>query len=118
MVSKTSFSTEARTYQPQIGSFQAPTLSYQDYETSNQKYIVDSEQGLLVNTDWVSEDYNEIFKQLLVSDEVYWVQDESTGSVTPITINTESITFKTGVVDKVIQYTFEFLYGKAYKLIL
>jgi hypothetical protein len=118
MVSKTSFSTEARTYQPQIGSFQATTLSYQDYETSNQKYIVDSEQGLLVNTDWVSEDYNEIFKQLLVSEEVYWVQDEANGSVTPITINTESITFKTGVVDKVIQYTFEFLYGKAYKLIL
>jgi hypothetical protein len=46
------------------------------------------------------------------------VQDESTGSVTPITINTESITFKTGVVDKVIQYGFEFLYGKAYKLIM
>ena len=118
MVSKTSFSTEARTYQPQIGSFQSPTLSYQDYETSNQKYIVDSEQGLQVNTDWISEDYNDIFKQLLVSEEVYWVQDESTGAVTPITINTESITFKTGVVDKVIQYGFEFLYGKAYKLIM
>jgi len=117
MVSKTSFSTEARTYQPQIGSFQASTLSYQDYETSNQKYIVDSEQGLLVNTDWISEDYNDIFKQLLVSEEIYWVQDESNGVVTPITINTESITFKTGVVDKVIQYGFEFLYGKAYKLI-
>jgi hypothetical protein len=118
MVSRTSFKTEQRTYQPQIGSFQASTLSYQDYETSNQKYIVDSEQGLQVNTDWVSEDYNEIFKQLLVSEEVYWVQDESTGSVTPITINTESLIFKTGVVDKTIQYGFEFLYGKAYKLIL
>ena len=118
MVSRTSFKTEQRTYQPQIGSFQAPTLSYQDYETSNQKYIVDSEQGLQVNTDWISEDYNDIFKQLLVSEEVYWVQDESTGSVTPITISTESITFKTGVVDKTIQYGFEFLYGKAYKLIM
>jgi hypothetical protein len=55
---------------------------------------------------------------LLVSDEVYWVQDETTNRLTPITINTESITFKTGVVDKVIQYAFDFEYGKAYKLIL
>jgi hypothetical protein len=118
MVSRTGFKTTARTYQPQIGSFQSTTLTYQDYETSNQKYIVDSEQTLQVNTDWVSEDYNDIFKQLLVSEEVYWVQDETNGVLTPITINTESITFKTGVVDKTIQYSFEFLYGKAYKLIL
>lgn len=118
MVSRTSFSTEARTYQPQIGSWESPTLFYNDYETSNQKYVVDSKQALTVNTDWISEDYNDIIKQLLVSDEIYWVQDESTNRLTPITINTESITFKTGVVDKVIQYAFEFEYGKAYKLIL
>jgi hypothetical protein len=118
MVSRTSFSTEARTYQPQIGSWESPTLFYNDYETSNQKYVVDSKQALSVNTDWVSQDYNDIFKQLLVSDEVYWVQDETTNRLTPITINTESITFKTGVVDKVIQYAFDFEYGKAYKLIL
>ena len=118
MVSRTSFSTEARTYQPQIGSFESPTLFYNDYETSNQKYVVDSKQGLSVNTDWVDESYNDIFKQLLVSDEVYWVQNETTGTLTPITINTESVTFKTGVVDKVIQYAFDFEFGKAYKLIL
>ena len=41
-----------------------------------------------------------------------------TGRVTPITIATESVTFKTGVVDKTIQYGFEFDLGQGYKLLL
>lgn len=118
MVSRTSFSTQAKTYQPQIGSWQASQLTYESYETSNQKYVVDSKQSLTVNTDWVSEEYNDLFKQLLVSDEVYWMRSEADGGLLPITINTENVLFKTGVVDKVIQYQFDFLFGQGYKLIL
>ena len=81
-------------------------------------YIADSTQTIMVNTDWVDDAYNEIFKQLLVSDEIYWIYDEAVGDLRPITIRTDSITFKTGVVDKVIQYAFEFNWGQAYKLII
>jgi hypothetical protein len=49
---------------------------------------------------------------------MYWIQNESSAVLTPITIATDSIVFKTGVVDKVIQYSFEFNYGQGYKLIL
>jgi hypothetical protein len=118
MVSRTSFNTEARTYQPQLGSWNGSTLSYEKWETSNQKFVVDSKQSLNVNTDWVSEDYNEIFKQLLVSDEVYWLRNSDESDLFPITINTTSVVFKTGVNDKIIQYGFEFLFGQGYKLIL
>jgi hypothetical protein len=118
MVNRQSFNTERRTYQPQLGSWQSPTLAYNNYDSSVLNYIADSKQAISVNTDWVDEAYNEIFKQLLVSDEVYWIYDEATGDLRPITISTSSITFKTGVVDKVIQYAFDFNFGQAYKLII
>jgi hypothetical protein len=118
MVSKQSFNTERRVYQPQLGSWQGTSLSYQNYDSSVLNYISDSKQAISVQTDWVSEDYNDIFKQLLVSDEIYWIYDEANGDLRPITINTQSITFKTGVVDKVIQYGFDFNFGQAYKLII
>ena len=117
MVSRESFSTTKRTYQPQVGSWDSSTLSYNQYDSSVENYVSDSNQTLQVNTDWVSEDYNEIFKQLLVSDEIYWIYN-SNGDIKPLAIKTSNIQFKTGVVDKLIRYTFDFDLGQNYKLIL
>ena len=116
MVNRQSFSTDKRSYQPQLGQWNAPTLTYNQYDSSNLNYIVDSKQSIQVNTDWISESYNDIFKQLLVSEEIYWVK--SATDLLPLTISTNNVTFKTGVVDKVIQYTFDFDFGQGYKLIL
>lgn len=118
MVSRQSFTTERKTYQPQLGTWESSTLSYQNYDTANTAYIVDSKQGLSVNTFWLPESYNDILKQLLVSDEIYWIYNESTGALRPMSIVSNNILFKTGVVDKLIQYQFEFQYGQPYKLIL
>lgn len=118
MISRQSFQSEKRTYQPQLGSWDAPSLSYNQFDSSTLNYIADSKQAISVNTDWISEDYNELLKQLMVSDEIYWIYDEGNGDLRPITIVTNSIGFKTGVVDKVIQYAFDFNFGQAYKLII
>ena len=138
MVNRQGFSSTKRTYQPQLGTWQGTSLSYQDYESSTLNYISDSKQTLSVNTPYINEDYNEIWKQLLVSDEIYWVygQDSegegfnngfsngfaagvtTTEVVRPITIRTDSTVFKTGVNDKLIQYQFDFDWGQAYKLII
>jgi hypothetical protein len=118
MVSKQSFETEKRTYQPQLGTWESSTLSYQPYDTANQAYIVDSKQAISVNSNWLPESYNDILKQLLVSDEIYWVYDETNNKVRPLTIVTQNIVFKTGVVDKLIQYQFDFQFGQPYKLIM
>jgi hypothetical protein len=118
MVNKQSFNTTTRGYQPQLGTWTGTSLQYDSADSSNLNYIVDSKQAIVVNTDWIPEAYNDIIKQILVSEEIYWIKDESSTTLTPITIATDSITFKTGVVDKVIQYSFEFNYGQGYKLIL
>jgi len=118
MVNRKSFQTEKKTYQPQLGSWEGSTLSYQNYDSGILNYVVDSKQSIQVNSFWIPEDYNEILKQLLVSDEIYWVYDEAQALVRPLTIATQNITFKTGVNDHLIQYQFDFNYGQAYKLIL
>ena len=118
MVNRQSFTTERRTYQPQLGSWEGSSLSYNTYDSSNLNYIVDSKQAISVNSYWLPEEYNDILKELLVSDEIYWVYDEPNDDVRPITIATQNIVFKTGVVDGLIQYQFDFNYGQAYKLII
>jgi len=116
MVNRKSMDSTKRTYQPQLGSWQGRTLSYNEYDSQTLNYIVDSKQNIIVNSNWLSEDYNDILKQLLVSNEIYW--DLGNDEVKPLTIITSNIQFKTGVVDKLIQYSFEFQYGQGYKLII
>jgi hypothetical protein len=116
--SATTFGTAQKVYQPQIGSWTSSTLSYQKYETAIRNYTVDDNQTLTVNTQFIPQDYNDIIKQMLVSDEIYWVYDEANDLVRPLSIINNSIKFKTGVVDKLIQYTFTFNFGQPYKLII
>jgi hypothetical protein len=118
MISKQSFSTDRKSYQPQLGTWESSTLSYQKYDSGNLAYIVDDKQMISVNTYWLPENYNDILKQLLVSDEIYWVYDETNNLVKPLSITTQNIVFKTGVVDKLIQYQFDFQFGQPYKLIM
>jgi hypothetical protein len=118
LVNRQSFTTTNRSYQPQLGSWESNTLGYNNYDSSNLNYVVDSSQQISVNSGYLTEQYNEIFKQLLVSEEIYWVYDEDNNDLRPITIATQNITFRTGVVDKLIQYQFDFQWGQGYKLIL
>ena len=118
MVNRQSFQTERRTYQPQLGSWEGSSLSYNRYDSSNLNYIVDSKQAISVNSYWLPEEYNDVLKELLVSDEIYWVYDEPNAYVRPLTIATQNVVFKTGVIDGLIQYQFDVNFGQAYKLII
>ena len=118
MINTKNFMVNRSLYSPQIGTWEGSSLSYNRYDSNTLNYMVDTKENIQVNTNWVDEAYNEIFKQLLVSDEIYWVYDEANNYVRPITIATSNLTFKTGVVDKVIQYSFEFAYGQTYKLVI
>jgi hypothetical protein len=117
LVNRQGFQSTKRTYQPQLGSWQSTGLSYNNYDSSTLNYLSDSKQTLSVNTDYLTDSYNDIFKQLLVSDEIYWVYNEP-NDLRPITITTNNIVFKTGVNDKLVQYQFDFDWGQAYKLII
>ena len=111
------FNTEQRLYQPQLGTWSSQTLTYSKFQTRQQRYIVDATEVLSVNTDYIEEGYNNLFKQLLVSDEIYWITDNE-GTVRPLTIQTNTLQFKTHVNTKLIQYTIVFDIGQPFKLII
>lgn len=125
MINRKSFNTTRRTYQPQLGTFQARELTYNEWDSQTLNYITDSSQKIVCNTNWLDEWWNEIIKQLLVSDEIYWVYegetptyDSTSWTYKPLTISTQTLQFKTGVNDHLIQYAFEFDFGQGYKLII
>jgi hypothetical protein len=129
------FTTEERLYQPELLGWNRSQFVIDNYETNQQRYIVDANQTLIVNSGWIEEGYNNILKQLLVSDTIDWIYDQTqiltspggnpyTGSVVldaqnslPLTMKTSNLEFKTHTNNKLIQYTLEFFIGQPYKFI-
>jgi hypothetical protein len=118
--SNKSFETQTRTYQPQVGTWDSFQLTYDEYQTKYERYVVDANEMLEVNSDWLEEGYNNLIKQMMVSNEIYWLDGDafytSTGRIIPLTIKTNEILFKTHVNNKLIQYSFVFNLGQPYKL--
>jgi hypothetical protein len=116
-VSKKKFQTDQKVYQPQLGNWNDANLSYDTYKARTERYVVDSQETLMLNSDWLDEKWNELLKQLLVTDEIYYY-DNDFADWRPMTVNTSQLDFKTRANDKLIQYTLEFAIGQPYKLIL
>lgn len=124
LVSRTSFNVDTKTYKQDALTRRG--LSY-DVGKGDTAYYTDGVQTILVNTDYISEDFNEFFKQMMVSDEIYLVNPATEdvyygqyldASFTRLTLESKSLQLKTSEVDKLIQYTFTFKYGTPYKLTL
>jgi hypothetical protein len=61
-----------------------------------------------MNTGFVSEEYNKVIKELMLSEQV-WVRKDN--EILPINVKSKSLTYKTSVNDKLINYTIEFDYS-------
>ena len=112
------FNTTQKTYQPQLGSWDGTSLGYDVNQTTIQRYIVNTAEQLDVNTNYLPDIWNESLKQLLVTDEVYWIYDQVNNLVKPLTIKTSSVKFKTHINQKLVQYTLSFDVGQTFKLII
>lgn len=71
---------------------------------TQKQYNTTGEEEWTLNTPILSEYMNETIKQAMLSDEVYLV-DLSTNEVLPVIKLDDSLSYKTGLNDKVIQYT-------------
>ena len=98
--------TTSETYNRNIMDY--GTLDYSIYKHATSRFDVNGRESIVVNTDFLDESINDPVKQLLLSDQV-WLE---IGTETyPVVIKTSSLAEKTGVNDKMIQYTFEFEYA-------
>ena len=86
---------------------------YNIYEHSKQNFNSQAQEKTQLNTGYVSEDMNESFKELMVSEYV-WLTDITTGEITTVNLIDSSFTSKTGLNDRMINYTMEFLHSAKY----
>ena len=82
------------------------------YNSSNHVYRdfnVMGRESVTLSSGFLSEEYNEVFKQMMLSEKV-WVTNitEDGEQVLPINVKTGDITYKTSLNDKLVQYTIEF----------
>lgn len=72
------------------------------------KYNVTGQSKFNVNSGFVSEDLNDVYKQLLLSQRVWTIEN---GVEIPLNVSTSSLEFKTRQNDRLINYQIEFEYA-------
>lgn len=82
------------------------------YSTSNhvnRDFNVMGKESITLSSGYLNEEYNEVFKQLLLSEKV-WLTNvtETQVQVLPINVKTSDITYKTSLNNKLVEYTIEF----------
>lgn len=72
------------------------------------KFNVNGRTKFTVNSGFVSEDLNETFRQLFLSERIWWIEDVTVPTITPINISSTTFEFKTRQKDRLINYEVEF----------
>lgn len=87
------------------------TVSYPTYKGQEERYRVDARKSINLNTGFVDESFNEAIEELLLSENV-WIRWEN--KTLPVIPKTKSMSYKTGLNDKIINHTidFEFAFSK------
>ena len=80
------------------------TYSISDH--TKRDFNITASETISLSSGFVPESYNDVFKQLMLSETV-WLNNEH-NQVLPINIKTSSISYKTQVNDKLIEYTINF----------
>ena len=82
--------------------------SYSVYQHPRSNFNVQSKRKITINTGYVDESYNEIMEEILQSDKV-WIEQDTV--LTPMIVSTNSMTFKTSVNDKLVDYSLNLDYA-------
>ena len=85
---------------------------YDQYSISshvNREFNVVGSESISLSSGFLSEEYNEVFKQLMLSEKV-WVTNvnDTNVKVLPLNIKTSNITYKTSLNDRLVEYTIDF----------
>ena len=85
------------------------TGNYNSYNHVNRDFNIVGKESITLSSGFLSEEYNEVFKQMMLSEKV-WVTNmlEYGEQVLPINVKTSDITYKTSLNDKLVEYTIEF----------
>ena len=75
-------------------------------------------ESIALNTNYLSEEYNEVIKQLMMSEQVWLTRLDNPApdsnnleTVLAVIPKTQSVTYKTSLNDRLVQYTVDFDYA-------
>ena len=88
--------------------FNQSTLTYKTYQHQRTQFMVQGTDSITMNTGYISEDYNQVIEQLMLSEQVWATFITDTEEIRPLVPKTKSFTHKTQLNDKLIDYTIEF----------
>lgn len=104
--SDTSINIQSDSYKSNI--LDLSSLSYATTYHQVQTFNVNGNETITLNSGFYDEQYNEVVRQLLLSEKA-WIDNGT--DVLPVNVNTKSYTFKKSVNEKLIQHTLEFTYA-------
>ena len=111
-----SLNTTGETYKANVVDFGA--LTYDTYKPQVAQYNKLGKESITLNTNYISEDYNEVIKQLMMSEQVWLTRldnpppdSNNTETVLAVIPKTQSVTYKTSLNDRLVQYTIDFDYA-------
>lgn len=81
------------------------------YEPQTRVYNKEGTEKLRLNTGYVSEDMNEAYKQMMLSEHIQIVEKNGVTLEYPAWVTEQELTYQTGVNDQLINYTFTFEYA-------
>ena len=84
----------------------ASNNTYNTYNHTKRDFNIEANESVSLSSGFVNESYNEVFKQMMLSEKV-WITNAN-NQVYPINIKTSNITYKTSVNDRLVEYTIEF----------
>ena len=82
--------------------------AYNVHKHPNKDFNVKSLKTITLNSGYVSEDYNDLMKELMQSEQVWMQVDNIT---TPMNVTDATLTFKTSVNDKLVDYKLDLRYA-------
>ena len=104
-----SLNTTGETYKANVVDFS--TLTYATYKPQVAQYNKLGKESITLNTNYISEDYNEVIKQLMMSEQVWLTKLTDTEEVLAVIPKTQNVTYKTSLNDRLVQYTIDFDYA-------
>jgi hypothetical protein len=103
-----SINTTSEQYKANMVDLYNVSYSGHQYQSFNQQ----GRESITLNTGFVSEDYNEVLKQMMLSEKVWLTKTDSESTfVYPVKPRTNSLTYQTSLNDKMVSYTVEFDYA-------
>lgn len=102
----TSINAAADNYKANTLNLATPTYSISAHQI--QSLNKNGSEVIRLSSGFYNEDYNEVVRQLILSEQV-WIDNGT--DVLPVNVNTNSYTFQTSVNDKLIQHSLEFEYA-------